>query len=69
VAVDVALAADPDYTLANLLVDMQSAGMNPYEVMHELASSCRLVGRRIQRRRDPRAPEQRRTGKKRKDPR
>jgi hypothetical protein len=69
VAVDVALAADPHYTMAGLLDDMQSVGLNPFEVMHELAQECRLVGRRIQRKRDPRAPEQRRKGKKREHPR
>jgi hypothetical protein len=69
VAVDVALAADPDYSMAILLAEMQTAGMNPFELMHDLGHECRLIGRRIQRKRDPRSPEQRRRDKKRADPR
>ena len=53
VGIDVALAADPNYAMALILLDLQSAGVNPFEFIHEMALEAKLVGRRIQRKRDP----------------
>lgn len=50
---DVALTADPDYALALILLDLQAAGINPFEFIHDMAAEAKLVGRRIQRKRDP----------------
>jgi len=51
--IDVALAADPEYAMALILLDLQAAGLNPFEFIHEMATEAKLVGRRIQRKRDP----------------
>jgi hypothetical protein len=53
VGIDVALDADPGYTLAHLLLELQATGANPFEVMAGLAQEAARVGRRIQRRRPP----------------
>ena len=53
VGIDVALAADPNYAMALILLDLQSAGINPFEFIHEMALEAKLIGRRIQRKRDP----------------
>ena len=37
VGIDVALAADPDYTMAHLLLELQMTGLNPFEVVHDMA--------------------------------
>jgi hypothetical protein len=47
------LDADPGYTLAHLLLELQATGANPFEVMAGLAQEAARVGRRIQRRRPP----------------
>jgi hypothetical protein len=56
--IDVALGADPDYTMAHLLLELQMTAMNPFEVVSDMAREAARVGRRIQRRRHPtgRAP-------------
>ena len=53
VGIDAALEADPDYTLAHLVLDMLFAGIPPSEIMREMGNQAQLVGRRIQRKRDP----------------
>jgi len=53
VGVDVALAADPDYTMAHLLLELQMTGLNPFEVVHDMGREAAKVGRRIQRQRRP----------------
>lgn len=53
IAVDVALDADPDYSMAQLLADAQGGGINPFEFISAVAGECQLVGRRIQRKRAP----------------
>jgi hypothetical protein len=51
--VDVALVADPNYALAEILLEVQASGLNPFEFIHDMAKEAQLVGRRIQRKRDP----------------
>ena len=53
VAVDVALAADPSYAMAQIMLDLLMSGLNPFEFINDLATEAQRVGRRIQRRRDP----------------
>lgn len=53
VGVDAALEADPDYTLAHLILELQMTGLNPFEVVHDLGIEAVRVGRRIERRRPP----------------
>ena len=53
VGVDVALDADPDYTMAQILLDLQMSGLNPFEFLHDMAVEAERVGRRIQRKRHP----------------
>jgi hypothetical protein len=53
IAIDTALDADPEYTLAHLLLELMGTGMNPFEFIHEMATHAQLVGRRIQRKRHP----------------
>jgi hypothetical protein len=53
VAVDVALDADPDYAMAQIMLELQGSGLNPFEFLHDLAVEAERVGRRIQRKRDP----------------
>ncbi len=53
IAVDVALEADPSYSMAHLLAEAQTGGINPFEFIAAVTDECRLVGRRIQRKRQP----------------
>lgn len=53
IAIDAALAADPNYTMAQLLGESQARGVNPYEFIAAVATECHRVGRRIQRKRSP----------------
>lgn len=53
IAVDVALEANPHYSMAQLLADAQCGGINPFEFISAVAGQCQLVGRRIQRKRPP----------------
>lgn len=53
IAVDVALQADPSYSMAQLLAEVQAGGINPFEFIAAVTDECRLVGRRIQRKRPP----------------
>jgi hypothetical protein len=53
IAVDVALDADPCYSMAQLLSEAQSSGINPFDFISAVAGECQLVGRRIQRKRPP----------------
>lgn len=52
-AVDVALEANPSYSMARLLAEAQVGGVNPFEFLAAVAGECQLVGRRIQRKRHP----------------
>ena len=53
IAIEAALTANPDYSMARLLDEAQQRGMNPHELIAEVAEDCRRVGRRIQRKRSP----------------
>ncbi|HEX5016022.1 MAG TPA: DUF4192 domain-containing protein [Actinomycetes bacterium] len=53
IAIDVALEAEPDYAMAQILLDLMASGINPFEFIHDMATEAQRVGRRIQRRRDP----------------
>jgi hypothetical protein len=53
IGVDVALDANPNYALAQILLELQASGLNPFEFIHDMAKEAQLVGRRIQRKRDP----------------
>lgn len=53
VGVDVALDANPDYAMAQIVLELQASGLNPVEFIHEMAHEASLVGRRIQRKRHP----------------
>jgi hypothetical protein len=53
IGVDVALDADPDYTMAQIVLDLQGSGLNPFEFLHDMAAEAQRVGRRIQRKRHP----------------
>jgi hypothetical protein len=53
IAIEAALAANPYYSMAQLLDETQLRGVNPYEFIAGVADDCRRVGRRIQRRRSP----------------
>ena len=47
VGIDTALDADPDYTMAHLLLEVQLTGLNPFEVVHDMAVAAAAVGRGI----------------------
>ncbi|MCZ3388615.1 MAG: DUF4192 domain-containing protein [Actinomycetia bacterium] len=53
IAIEAALAANPYYSMAQLLDEAQLRGMNPHEFIAGVAGDCRRVGRRIQRNRSP----------------
>ncbi|MFL6287615.1 MAG: DUF4192 domain-containing protein, partial [Actinomycetes bacterium] len=53
VGVDVALDADPDYAMAQILLELQMSALNPFEFLHDMAVEAERVGRRIQRKRHP----------------
>ncbi|MEO8106901.1 MAG: DUF4192 domain-containing protein [Actinomycetes bacterium] len=53
IALDLALDADPDYTMAQLLAEAQGGGINPFEFITDVAGECQRVGRRIERKRPP----------------
>ena len=53
IAIAAALAANPAYSMAQLLDEAQLRGVNPYEFIEAVADDCRRVGRRIQRKRSP----------------
>lgn len=50
VALDVAMAADPDYSMAQLLAEVVTSGVNPMRFIPDLARECRPIARRIERR-------------------
>jgi Domain of unknown function (DUF4192) len=53
VAIEAALAADPDYSMAHLLDQLVASGVNPLRFIPDLAKECRPIARRIERRRAP----------------
>lgn len=53
IAIDAALAVDPDYSMARLLGESQVRGVNPYDFIAGLAEESSRIGRRIQRKRSP----------------
>ncbi len=53
VGIEVALAADPDYSMAHLLDQLVASGVNPLRFIPDLAKECRPIARRIERRRPP----------------
>ena len=53
VGIEVALAADPDYSMAHLLDQVVGSGVHPQRFIPDLARECRPIARRIERRRPP----------------
>lgn len=53
VGIEVALAADTDYSMALLLDQVVGTGVNPLRFIPDLAKECRPIARRIERRRRP----------------
>lgn len=53
IAIQAALDANPNYSMAQLLDEAQFRGVNPQEFLAEITGECRQVGRRIQRKRAP----------------
>jgi Domain of unknown function (DUF4192) len=53
VGIEVALAADPDYSMAHLLDQLVRSGVNPLRFLPDLVEECRSIARRIERRRPP----------------
>jgi hypothetical protein len=49
VGIDVALESDPQYTMSHLLLELQMTGLNPFEVVHDMAVEAAALGRRIAR--------------------
>jgi hypothetical protein len=53
IALECALDADPEYSLALLIDEFYVHGTNPRVFIPEIADSCRAIGRRIQRKLPP----------------
>lgn len=53
VGIEVARAANPEYSLAALLDELVCAGVNPRRIIPDLAKDCRSIARRIERKRSP----------------